>query len=107
MAITPAMIAVLAGYLISIVVLSAGEGGWIVAAALLPVISVFCGPAAYICGYVGLGVLVASWAIQLVCIALLMRVSARVYQELLLHRGTPLRLRNIVALSRRKGGAPE
>ena len=107
MAITPAMIAVLAGYLISIVVLSAGEGGWIVAAALLPVISVFCGPAAYICGYVGLGVLVASWAIQLVYIALLMRVSARMYQELLLHRGTPLRLRNIVALSRRKGGAPE
>jgi len=100
-----AMTAILAGYIASCAAAGFGEGA-MVFCSLCPVVSAFTAPAAYIFGDISLAVLAAGWLLELICIGVLLVVTARVYDQLILYRGSRLKLRRVFALaSGRKGGA--
>lgn len=94
-----------AGYITSVSTSALG-GGAATALSLIPVVNVFVAPVRYLLGEIGLSVLLLSWLIQLVCIALLAIFCHRVYGALLMRRGSKVRLRDLLAMAgRRKGEA--
>ena len=73
---------------------------------ICPVVSAFTAPAAYILGDIGFPVLAAGWVLEIACIGVLLAVTARVYNQLILYRGSRLKMSRVLALaSGRKGGA--
>ena len=48
-------------------------------------------------------VLLASWAIQLIFILLIHRLSGKVYDSLIMYKGSRLKARQILAMAGRKG----
>lgn len=73
--------------------------------ALCPVVSAFSAPVLYVFGDIGIGVLIVSWVIQLVVIGLLIVLSERVYEELILYKGDRLSMRKILSVATNRGGA--
>lgn len=100
-----AMGAILGGYLVSCI--AAGMGGTAMTVfSICPVVSAFTAPAAYILGDIGFPVLAAGWVLEIACIGVLLAVTARVYNQLILYRGSRLKMSRVLALaSGRKGGA--
>lgn len=95
---------VMAGYLASCI-FSAFVSGWASAAiSLIPLISVFCAPVQYALGNISFGVLVLSWLLQAVVIAGLAVFSARVYNDLIIYRGSRVGLRQLAGMAGKKGG---
>ena len=91
------------GYLVSCVVGVVPSHGLAVFASLCPILSLYCAPVQWAAGNVPLAVLLASWALQLIVIAALMRLCARVYRELIVHRGSRVKLKQLLKMA--KGGA--
>ena len=91
------------GYLVSCVVGVVPSHGLAVFASLCPILSLFCAPVQWAAGNVPLAVLLASWALQLIVIAALMRLCAQVYRELIVHRGSRVKLKQLLKMA--KGGA--
>ncbi len=79
------------------------EGGWAAALAICPVLSVFTGPALYMMGSVGLPVLALSWALEALVTGVLLWFAARVYDSLLIYRGSRVRLRQLFSMAGGKG----
>lgn len=71
---------------------------------LIPIVSSFCAPAHYICGRIGMGVMLLSWAIQIGMIIVLALLGANVYRDLILYRGKRLRLRDMLRIAGMRGG---
>jgi ABC-type Na+ efflux pump permease subunit len=71
---------------------------------LIPIVSSFCAPAHYICGRIGMGVMLLSWAIQIGMIIVLALFGANVYRDLILYRGKRLRLRDMLRIAGMRGG---
>ena len=97
------LLIVMGGYLVSCVVGVVPSHGLAVFASLCPILSLFCAPVQWAAGNVPLAVLLASWALQLIVIAALMRLCARVYRELIVHRGSRVKLKQLLKMA--KGGA--
>lgn len=93
-----AMMAILAGYLVSCVGFGFSGGPWTMVMAICPVVSAFTVPAFYVFGDIGMGVVAASWLVELVCVLMLLVLSARVYDQLILYRGSRLKFRNVLAM---------
>lgn len=96
---------VMAGYIVASV--TSGLGNTIVGTvlSLIPIVSVFCAPAQYVCGNIGLGQLCLSWLLQAAVLLLLAWLCARVYHELLLRRGSRVKFRQMLAMAwGKKGG---
>lgn len=91
------------GYLVSCVVGVVPSHGLAVFASLCPILSLYCAPVQWAAGNVPLAVLLASWALQLIVIAALMLLCARVYRELIVHRGSRVKLKQLLKMA--KGGA--
>ena len=97
------MVFIMAGYFFAIVVGVAGGNpvlSWL--GTLCPVFNVFCAPVQYFSGGVPFWALGLSWLIQIVTVAALFLLCARVYEELLLHKGQRLKMKEILAMA--KGG---
>ena len=97
------LLIVMGGYLVSCVVGVVPSHGLAVFASLCPILSLYCAPVQWAAGNVPLAVLLASWALQLIVIAALMLLGARVYRELIVHRGSRVKLKQLLKMA--KGGA--
>lgn len=97
-----AMIIILAGYMISTIGTSFGSDPAVILS-LCPVVSAFSAPIYYVLGDIGIGLLLGSWAIQIACIFLIHKVSGRVYDSLIMYKGSRLKMGKILAMAGRKG----
>lgn len=97
------MFTVLAGYIVSCATGAIPASGLSVFLALCPVVNVFCAPAQYVTGNIGLIWLIVSWVEQAIIVAGLAWLTARVYRQLILSRGSRIKLRQLLAMA--KGGA--
>lgn len=97
------MLIVMACYFVTCVVGAIPSTGLAVFSSLCPVLSLFCAPVQWICGNIPFWVLLLSWLLQLAVIAGLLRLCARVYRELILRRGSRVKLKELLAMT--KGGA--
>lgn len=95
---------VMAGYLVSCISGAVVSGWGCTAVSLLPLISVFCAPVQYAMGNISLGVLGLSWILQAAVIAGLAIFSARVYNDLIIYRGSRVGLRQLAGMAGKKGG---
>ena len=99
---TPAVMVVMAGYLVSVIGTSFGSDPSLFLS-LCPIVSAFSAPIYYVIGDIGLGVLIASWIIQIACILLIHKVSSKVYDSLIMYKGSRLKTGQILAMAGRKG----
>lgn len=94
---------VMAGYLVSVLAtpLSAESGSTAVAIAvsLVPLVSIFCAPVQYVCGNISIYILLLSWAIQIGMIALLSVLCSRVYETLIIHKGSRVKLKELLYMA--------
>ena len=72
---------------------------------LCPLVSVFAAPAYYITGDIGFVTVGISWVIQAVCIALIYKLSGKLYDSLIMYKGSRLKAGKIIkmALNRKEG----
>ena len=99
----PVMLLTLAGYLASCVVGAVPSGPVAVFSTLCPVVSIFCAPVQFAGGNVSFWLVLASWAIQAAVIWGLLTLASRVYAGLIVHRGSRVKLRELMSMA--KGGA--
>ncbi len=69
---------------------------------LCPVLSLFCAPVRYLQGDISLAVLLLSWLIQLGLIAALAWLASRVYAQLIIHRGSRIKMRQLLGMARKE-----
>lgn len=96
---------VLGGYMVSC--FTAGFGNAVgMITSFLPFVSIFCAPVQYVLGNISLSVLLLAWLVQLIVLFFLARFCAAIYGELIMHRGSRLKLGNLIAMARgtKKGG---
>lgn len=99
----PVMLLTMAGYLASCVVGAVPSGPVAVFSTLCPVVSIFCAPVQFAGGNVSIWLVLASWAIQAAVIWGLLTLASRVYAGLIVHRGSRVKLRELMSMA--KGGA--
>lgn len=71
-------------------------------AMFLPLSSVFCIPEFLMMGKIGLGLSLASLLVLLVCLVILAFFVSRVYESMILHRGEPIKLKEMIRLGMNK-----
>lgn len=96
-----AMVIILAGYIASTIGTSFGSAP-AVFFSLCPVVSAFSAPINFAIGDIGIGILIISWVIQLLCILLIHKLSGSVYDSLITYRGKRLKFTKIIAMAGRK-----
>ena len=99
----PVMLLTMTGYLASCVVGAVSSGPVAVFSTLCPVVSIFCAPVQFAGGNVSFWLVLASWAIQAAVIWGLLTLASRVYAGLSGHRGSQVKLRELMSMA--KGGA--
>lgn len=100
------ILVVMAGYFVACCTGGVGSRTVGTVISMIPIVSVFCAPIQYVCGNIGLPLLCVSWLIQGAVLLLLIWLCARVYRQLLLHRGSKVKLRELFRMARqKKGGA--
>lgn len=99
----PVMLLTMAGYLASFVVGAVPSGPVAVFSTLCPVVSIFCAPVQFAGGNVSIWLVLASWVIQAAVIWGLLTLASRVYAGLIVHRGSRVKLRELMSMA--KGGA--
>lgn len=67
---------------------------------LCPYFSIFMAPANYICGKLSLPLLVVSWVISIAFMFVLLLIADKVYHMMILHRGAPPKLKNLIGMWR-------
>lgn len=97
------LLVVMGGYLFSCIVGAVPSHGLAVFSSLCPILSLYCAPVQWAAGNVSLAVLLLSWLLQIAVIAALMLLCARVYRELIVQRGSRVKLKQLLAMA--KGGA--
>lgn len=97
------MLLTMAGYLASCVVGAVPSGPVAVFSTLCPIVSIFCAPVQFAGGNVSFWLVLASWAIQAAVIWGLLTLASRVYAGLIVHRGSRVKLRELMSMA--KGGA--
>ena len=97
---------VLFGYLVSCVTAAIPNRILATVTSLIPLVSSFCAPVHYVCGRIGLPILLLSWLIQVVVVLLLARTGAAVYRDLIMYQGKRVRLREMWNMVKKtRGGA--
>ncbi len=71
-------------------------------AMFLPLSSVFCIPEFLMMGKIGFGIALASLLVLLVCLVFLAFFVSRVYESMILHRGEPIKLKDMIQLGMNK-----
>lgn len=99
----PVMLLTMAGYLASCVVGAVPSGPVAVFSTLCPSVSIFCAPVQFAGGNVSIWLVLASWVIQAAVIWGLLTLASRVYAGLIVHRGSRVKLRELMSMA--KGGA--
>ena len=87
------------GYLGACVVSALPGRAVAVFSALCPVLSIFCAPVQYVRGNIGWWLLLLSWLIQALLVAALAWLSARVYADLIIHRGNRIKMKELLRMA--------
>lgn len=99
----------MAGYLISFFVAGVDVQAFRYLISLFPILSVFCAPVQYIMGNIGIGIILLSWLIQIGVIVMLALFGARIYENLIMYRGSRLKFVQMFTMAKQnrkeKGGA--
>ena len=66
---------------------------------LCPFISAFAAPAYYITGDIGIGIVIASWLIQFICIFLIYKASGKIYDRLIMYKGSRMKMTRILGMA--------
>ena len=99
---------VMAGYMVSCFTAGVDSRIFGMVVSFVPVASIFCAPVQYVCGTINFGTLCAAWVVQLAVVVLLAWFCARIYQALLLYRGSKVKLTGMLKMARQqKGGAAQ
>lgn len=97
------LLVVMAGYIISCVAVplstESGSPAIAIIASLVPILSIFCAPVQYICGNISIYVLLLSWLIQIGLIALLAVFCSRVYEGLIIHKGSRVKFKELLSMA--------
>ena len=93
-----AIIMILLGYMVSTIGTGFGSGPAIFLS-LCPVVSAFSAPICFVLGDISLGILIGSWAIQIIFIAAINKVSSNVYDSLIMYKGNRLKMSKILAMA--------
>ena len=96
----PVMLLTMAGYLASCVVGAVPSGPVAVFSTLCPVVSIFCAPVQFAGGNVSIWLVLASWVIQAAVIWGLLTLASRVYAGLIVHRGSRVKLRELMSMAK-------
>lgn len=72
------------------------------AAIYLPLSSVFCVPEFLMMGKISLGMALTSLLVLLVCLVILAYFVSRVYESMILHRGEPIKVKDMIRLGSNK-----
>ena len=96
------MLIIMAGYMVSCMATAAESRTTSVVLSLIPGVSVFCAPVEFIVGNIPLPILLVSWAIQLAVLAFLAWFGGKVYNELIMHRGSRVGVREMISIARTK-----
>lgn len=89
---------ILVCYMATVIIAPFGNGA-AVFMSLCPFLSCFAAPAYYITGDIGMGILAASWTIQAACIFIIYKLSGKVYDSLIIYKGTRLKMRTILGMA--------
>ena len=89
------------GYLGACIVSAIPGKGLAVFSALCPILSMFCAPVQYARGGIEWWILLISWLLQLALVAGLAWLAARVYAELIIHRGSRVKWKELLAMAKR------
>ena len=100
---TPVALIALASYLLTTVGSVSGSYGFAVFCSVCPFVSVFFAPVSFVTGVIGFGTLALSWLLQAIIVVLLALFCARVYGALIIHRGSRIKLKALIALARGGG----
>lgn len=65
---------------------------------LCPYFSIFMAPANYLCGKLSLPLLILSWVISTAFMFVLLLIADKVYHMMILHRGAPPKLKNLIGI---------
>ena len=98
---TVPMLIIMSGYMVAIIASAAKSQSVSVILSLIPVVSLYYAPVAYVVGNISFGILALSWLIQLGILALLALFCGRVYGALILYRGGKIGIKEMIAMARR------
>lgn len=70
---------------------------------LIPFVSGFCAPVHYLLGDIGMGVMALSWLIQAAVIAVLLLFAAKVYRDLIIHKGERVKVFEMIRMAATSG----
>lgn len=98
---TNVLLFVMGGYLVSCFTVAFGKTVGLVTA-FIPFASIFCAPVQYVLGNISLPVLCLAWLVQLILIMFLARFCAAIYNDLIMHQGSRMKLGSLVSLAWKK-----
>ena len=101
---TASVLLLMAGYIVTIVASGFGSAPAL-ALSLCPFVSAFAAPTYYVTGDIGIGILMLSWVVQVVIIFAECKLSAKLYDSLIMYKGSRLKLTQMLkmALNQRRG----
>lgn len=100
------MMIVMACYMAALITTSIQSPVVSIVTSIVPFLSVFCAPVQFVMGNVGIGILIVSWVLQIVVIAFLAWMCAKIYEDLIIYKGNRLTFMQIMkmALTKKKKG---
>ncbi|MCQ2433617.1 MAG: ABC transporter permease [Oscillospiraceae bacterium] len=107
------LIVVMIGYFAGLIIPMVENKAATIVASLFPPTAMFMTPVNYICGKISLPVLLASYAIQAVCVVVLAILAGKVYHMMILYRGDFPKMKQLFKMLRenqsvkKEGGADE
>ncbi|MCE5197193.1 MAG: ABC transporter permease [Negativicutes bacterium] len=91
---------VMAGYLISLFAVNFENSAVSIITSLSPIVAVFCAPVAFVSGNISFTILLLSWFLQALTVAFLAWFCARIYQDLLLHKGSRVEFKEMLVMAK-------
>src|SRR5665647_1716823 len=67
---------------------------------LFPIVAIFCAPVAYVCGNITFTILVLSWLLQALTVAFLAWFCAKIYRDLLMHKGSRVQFKELLSMAK-------
>ncbi|MDD3403049.1 MAG: ABC transporter permease [Hespellia sp.] len=92
------VLVLMAGYFVSVIAINFRSIAVVVS--LIPIVSIFCAPIEYVCGNIGIGILMLSWIIQVIAVVFLFKFCAQVYQSLIMYKGQKMKILQMIRLAR-------
>ena len=94
---------ILVCYMVTVFITPLGSGA-AVFMSLCPFLSSFAAPAYYAAGDIGMTIMIISWVIQIAVIAVIHKISGKVYDSLIMYKGSRLKMARILSMAMGRKG---